>query len=90
MQEVGGGTFPTSVHTCGRHGPEPGQYSSYEAKQLPLILFDFQGIRLSHEGLPEGKMFCIHDTSFNKTTIKSENSFNFSRLPLEKEAGGKQ
>jgi hypothetical protein len=27
---------------------------------------------------------------FNETTIKLENSFNFSRIPLVKEVGGKQ
>ncbi len=26
--------FPTSVHNCGRHGPEPGQYCSYEVEHL--------------------------------------------------------
>ncbi len=47
MQEVGGGTFPTSIHTHGRHKLESGQYSSYEAEHLPLLLFHFQVTLLS-------------------------------------------
>jgi hypothetical protein len=78
------------VHTHGQHGPEPGQYSSYEAKQLPLILFDFQDTLITRRPSRREHVFVYMILLLNKTTIKSKNSLNFSRIPLEKEVGGKQ
>jgi hypothetical protein len=31
------GHIHASVHNCSQHGPEPGQYNSYEVEQLPIV-----------------------------------------------------
>jgi hypothetical protein len=41
----GGGTFHASVHNCSQHGPEPGQYNSYEVEQLPIVFYEKMGIK---------------------------------------------